>query len=165
MKFTRKTDYALRTMQYLARRYYVYRGDGEASVPVAVAAIARETGLSLRFLHGIVAKLARAGLLKTVPGPKGGVTLARSPEAISILGIVECVEGGIQLMDCFVHPENCRDTNQCSIQSVLYTAQDALRSSLRQTNLKLMVRAQSDPFRTMPEKHFLKPQFGCPVLK
>ena len=165
MKFTRKTDYALRTMQNLARRYYAAREEGVTPRAVPVLTIARDTGLSIRFLQGIVSKLSKGGLLKTVPGPKGGITLSRSPEAISILAIVESVEGKINLMDCFEHPENCQDSNHCSIMSVLHTAQAALATNLRNSNLKLMVKAKNDPFRSLPEKHFLKPQFGCPVLK
>ncbi len=165
MKFTRKTDYALRAMQNLARRYYHARSEGIVPKPVPVLVIARDTGLSIRFLHGIVAKLSKGGLLKTVPGPKGGITLSKSPEAISILNIVESVEGKINLMNCFEHPENCGAADHCSIMSVLHTAQAALATNLRNTNLKLMVKAKNDPFRALPEKHFLKPQFGCPVLK
>jgi hypothetical protein len=37
--------------------------------------------------------------------------------------------------------------------------------ALANTNLKLMVRTKQDPFNRLPEKHFQKPQFGCPVLK
>jgi DNA-binding IscR family transcriptional regulator len=91
--------------------------------------------------------------------------LARDPEAISILQIIEAVEGPINLMDCMRHPEHCGDSHGCSILSVLHGAQAALVQSLANTNLKLMVRAKQDPFNRMPEKHFLKPQFGCPVLK
>jgi hypothetical protein len=36
---------------------------------------------------------------------------------------------------------------------------------LHKVRTELMVRAKQDPFNRMPEKHFLKPQFGCPVLK
>lgn len=165
MKFTRKTDYALRAMQNLARRHYAAREEGMSSRPVRVLTIAKDTGLSVRFLQGIVSKLSKAGLLKTVPGPRGGITLSRSPEAISILDIVQTVEGHINLMDCFEHPENCADANHCSIMSVLHTAQAALVTNLRNSNLKLMVGAKNDPFHTLPAKHFLKPQFGCPVLK
>jgi len=165
MKFTRKTDYALRAMQNLARRHYQARSEGMALRPVPVLAIAKDTGLSSRFLHGVVAGLSKSGLLKTVPGPKGGITLSRPPESISILDIVEAVEGRINLMDCFEHPENCRDANGCSIISILLTAQTALATSLRNTNLKLMVKAKNDPFHPLPAKHFLKPKFGCPVLK
>jgi len=165
MKFTRKTDYALRTMQNLARRHYDAKSEGLKTRPLPVVTIAKDTGLSIRFLHSIVANLSKAGLLKTFPGPKGGVALSRTPESISILDIVEAIEGKINLMDCFEHPESCKDANNCSIMSVLHTAQVALSNSLRNTNLKLMVKAKNDPFRALPEKHFLKPQFGCPVLK
>ena len=165
MKFTRKTDYALRAMQNLARRYFAAKVEGVQPKPVSVQVIAKDSELSLRFLHGIVAKLSRDGLLKTIPGPRGGISLARPPEAISILDIVESVEGKINLMNCMTHPEKCGVSDGCSIMSVLHTAQTALASSLRNSNLKLMVKAKSDPFHALPEKHFLKPRFGCPVLK
>jgi Rrf2 family protein len=165
MKFTRKTDYALRALQNLARRYYAAKVEGVQPKPVSVQVIARECELSLRFLHGIVARLSRIGLLKTIPGPRGGIALAKPPEAISILEIVESVEGKINLMNCVSHPEKCGVSDACSILSVLHTAQSALESSLRNSNLKLMVKAKSDPFHPLPTRHFLKPRFGCPVLK
>lgn len=165
MKFTQKTDYALRAMQHLARYYYETGKGIKATAPVSVSVIAKESGLSLRFLHGIVAKLSRDGLLKSVPGPKGGVALSRSPETITILDIVQSVEGKINLMDCLPHPGSCSESTQCSIRGVLHVAQDALINGLRNTNLKLMVKAKSDPFHIPPDKVFSNPQFGCPVLK
>lgn len=166
MKFTKKTDYALRAMEHLARQYYTSRkASGEGPTPVPVQSIAEKSHLSLRFLQGIVSKLSKAKLLHTVPGVKGGIRLARDPEGISILQIIEAVEGRINLMDCMEHPEYCGDSSQCSIMGVLHTAQGALTNALANTNLKLMVRTKNDPFNKLPEKHFLKPQFGCPVLK
>ncbi len=165
MKFTRKTDYALRAMQNLARRYYDAAGEGVAAKAVPVPVLAKDSGLSLRFLSGIMARLSRRGLVKAVPGPKGGLTLAREPGAISILDIVEAAEGPINLMDCLTHPEGCKDASGCSIMGVLHTAQGALVNSLRNTNLRLMVKARSAPFQPMPEGHYLTPKFGCPVLK
>lgn len=165
MKFTRKTDYALRAMQNLARRYYDEAEGPRAPAAVSVPVLAAESGLSLRFLSGIMARLSRKGLVKAVPGPGGGLRLARAPEGISILEIVEAAEGPINLMECMTHPENCNDASGCSIMGVLHTAQGALVSSLRNTNLKLMVRAKAAPFHELPEGHYLKPRFGCPVLK
>ncbi len=165
MKFTRKTDYALRAMQNLARRYYESSARGESLAPVPVPVLASDSGLSLRFLSGIMARLSRKGLVKASPGPGGGLRLARAPEAISILEIVEAAEGPINLMDCLTHPENCADASGCSIMSVLHTAQSALVNSLRGSNLKLMVQAKVSPFQELPAGHYLKPRFGCPVLK
>jgi Rrf2 family protein len=166
MKFTKKTDYALRTMQFLARQWYGGEEErGGEPHPVPVQQISEQCRLSFRFLHGIVSKLSKARLLRTLPGPKGGIMLARDPEFIPILEIVEAVEGRINLMECLEHPEQCDSFQGCSIMSVMHGAQVALVQSLANTNLKLMVRAKQDPFNRMPEKHFLKPQFGCPVLK
>ncbi len=166
MKFTKKTDYALRTMQFLARQWFQPEGGEEGKPhPVPVQAISDQSHLSMRFLQGIVSRLSKAKLLRTIPGVKGGIMLARAPERITILDIIEAVEGKINLMNCLEHPEHCGDFQGCSIMGVLSTAQAALVKSLSNTNLKLMVQAKQDPFNRMPEKHFLKPQFGCPVLK
>ncbi len=164
MKFTKKTDYALRTMQLLARQYYRTVEKGKP-LPVSVASISEQSHLSMRFLQGIVSKLSHAKLLRTVPGVKGGIMLARDPDNISILSIIEAVEGKINLMGCLEHPEHCDDSKGCSIMGVLHTAQAALVNSLTRSNLRLMVIARTDPFQNVPEQHFLKPQFGCPVLK
>jgi Rrf2 family protein len=165
MKFTRKTDYALRTMQFLARLQVERALLNLEANPVAVQTIAESSHLSLRFLQGIVSKLGKAGLLKTIPGPGGGITLAKAADQISILTIIEAVEGRISLMACLEHPGHCGDAKSCSIMSILHGAQSALVNSLRNSNLKLMVGAKSDPFHPLPEAHFLKPKFGCPVLK
>jgi Rrf2 family protein len=165
MKFTKKTDYALRTMEFLARQWFQPSGNLGKPHPVPVQAISDQSHLSMRFLQGIVSRLSKAKLLRTIPGVKGGIMLARDPERITILDIIEAVEGKINLMHCLEHPGECGDFKGCSIMNVLSTAQTALVTSLSNTNLKLMVKAKQDPFNRMPEKHFLKPQFGCPVLK
>jgi Rrf2 family protein len=164
MKFTRKTDYALRALQNLTRRFYEAEASGLPTKPIPVQVLAEESGLSLAFLGGIMASLSRDGVVKAVPGPKGGVTLGRLPEEITILDVVQSVEGSISLMDCLTHPENCQDSSGCTIMAVLHNAQDAMVSSLRSTNLRLMVRAKVSPFHPRPED-FQVPQFGCPVLK
>jgi Rrf2 family protein len=166
MKFTKKTDYALRTMEFLARLHFQAEvvGNGKPT-PVPVQTISDQLRLSLRFLQGVVSLLSKAKLLKTLPGVKGGITLAGNPEKITLLSIIEAVEGKINLMGCLDHPETCGDFPQCSIMNVLQSAQAALISSLSNTNLKLMVKAKRDPFNRLPQQHFLKPQFGCPVLK
>ncbi len=157
MKFTKKTDYALRTMQYLAR--------APGSSPVAVRHIADKMKLSLKFLQLVVSDLAKAKLILTVPGPGGGVSLSRESETINVLEIIEAVEGRIDLMECFEHPESCQDYCGCNIVSTLQAAQAAMVNYLRNSSLKLMVVAKKDPFDLVREGHSLKPQFGCPVIK
>lgn len=166
MKFTKKTDYALRTLEFLARQHYMAESSGtEHPLPVRVQTISDHSKLSLRFLQGVVSRLSKAKLLKTVPGVNGGIMLGRDPAKISLLHIVEAVEGKINLMSCLDHPEYCGDSPRCSIMGVMHAAQAALVNSLSNTNLKLMVKTKQDPFNHLPQNHFLKPQFGCPVLK
>ncbi len=137
----------------------------EGQAPVAVKTIAERCSISLRFLQGIISDLAKAHLIVTFPGPHGGVALAKEPELVSILEVIEAVEGTISLMECFDHPGECGEHSHCSIMGVLHGAQNALITQLRRSNLKLMVAAQNDPFGIVPEGHYQKPQFGCPVLR
>jgi len=165
MKFTRKTDYALRAMEFLARKQVLANQVGGSPQPVAVQTIAEACHLSVRFLQGIVSQLGKSGLVKTISGPKGGIALAKALDKTTILEIIEAVEGRIQLMECLEHPHQCADAKACSIMSILHGAQNAMVQVLKTTHLGLMVGAKIDPFHPLPQEHFLKPKFGCPVLK
>jgi Rrf2 family protein len=82
--------------------------------------------------------MARAGLLRATPGPKGGYRLCRPPESITVLDVVEAVEGRARPFLCqeirqrgaaAIPPEEC--TVPCAINTVMDDADDAWRASLR----------------------------------
>lgn len=157
MKFSIKTDYALRTMQYLARH--------PGRQPVAVKAIGEEGGLSIKFLQSMVSRLRKSGLLLATTGPKGGIALARRPEAITLLDIIEAVEGPISLMSCFPHPADCSEAGHCTIVGALLKAQNALLLQLRQTTLQSMVEAGDKARPAAGRSASPRPEFLCPVLR
>jgi Rrf2 family protein len=88
MKLTSATRYALHALTYLARH-----GDGR---PLASAAIAEAAGLPERFLAKVLKPLVSAGVLDSARGPNGGYRLARAAKAVTLLDIVEAVEGPVQ---------------------------------------------------------------------
>jgi Rrf2 family protein len=103
MLFSTKAEYGVRLMVELGR----HAGDapGEAE-PVALAAVARAETLPLSYLEHLVAKLRQAGLVDSVRGAHGGYRLARPAGEITMLDVVEALEGPIAPMECFhVAPE------------------------------------------------------------
>ena len=93
MLFSTKAEYGVRLMVELGRR-----GGDE---PVALAAVAEAELLPLSYLEHLVAKLRHAGLVSSVRGAHGGYRLARPTDEISMLDVVEALEGPIAPMECF----------------------------------------------------------------
>jgi Rrf2 family transcriptional regulator, cysteine metabolism repressor len=82
---TTKSPYAVRALSELARR-------GQAT-PVPIGEIARARDIPVQFLEGLFATLRRAGILQSQRGVKGGYTFARAPSEITVLEVVELLEG------------------------------------------------------------------------
>lgn len=88
MKMTRAVGYALRALTFLVAE--------EGDRPVASHEIAAAEGIPERFLLKMLRPLVRAGLLVSGKGPGGGYRLARPPGRISLLEVVEAVDGPIR---------------------------------------------------------------------
>lgn len=157
MKFTKRTDYALRTMEALAK---LPKGQS-----VSVKALCTKNGMAIKFLQAVVTDLARAGLVGAKAGPGGGVILAKNASLITILEIIEAVEGKLNIMACLEHPHSCSDHCKCSIMRILFEAQETFKQRLKESTLALMIGAKVDVFDRVPEGHFQKPTQPCPVLQ
>jgi Rrf2 family cysteine metabolism transcriptional repressor len=82
---TTKSPYAVRALAELARR-----GQG---APVPIGEIARARDIPVQFLEGLFAALRRAGILQSQRGVKGGYSFARPPAEVTVLEVVELLEG------------------------------------------------------------------------
>ena len=71
-----------------------------AGQPVMIDAVSKEEGIPKSFLAKIFQDLAKAGLLRSQRGAGGGFTLAKSPDNISVLEIIEAIDGKIALQRC-----------------------------------------------------------------
>jgi Rrf2 family protein len=99
MLFSTKAEYGVRLMVELGRR--AGPGPVDEAEPVSLGAVAEADTLPLSYLEHLVAKLRAAGLVSSVRGAHGGYRLARSPEEIEMLEVVEALEGPIAPMECF----------------------------------------------------------------
>ncbi|MDD5469137.1 MAG: Rrf2 family transcriptional regulator [Anaerolineales bacterium] len=126
MQITRQADYAVRAVAYLARLGLERRA--------ATSQIAKEQKIPPSFLAKIVSQLSVAGLLQTSRGARGGVALARPPEEISLLEVVEAIDGPIMLNDCVADGgSSCTFSEDCPIRPIWCDAQIELVDRLKRT--------------------------------
>jgi len=133
MQITRQADYALRAMLYLARM--------DKDVRAATSQIADDQQIPPSFLAKIISQLSIAGLILTSRGARGGVTLARTPEEISLLDVVEAIDGPISLNICSHSSGVCPFGEDCPIQPIWSDAQHELVDRLKSTNFAKLVKS------------------------
>ncbi|MGE5641378.1 MAG: RrF2 family transcriptional regulator [Byssovorax cruenta] len=126
MQITRQADYAVRAVLHLARM-----GNTERA---ATSTVAKEQNIPPSFLAKIISQLSIAGLLHTSRGARGGVTLARDPQDITLLEVVEAIDGPIQLNECVGSDGVCTFDDNCPIKPVWCSAQEELVNRLKSTN-------------------------------
>lgn len=125
MQITRQADYAVRAMRYLARQAPNQRS--------ATSTVAREMKIPPSFLAKIISQLSIAGLLHTSRGARGGVMLAREPKDITLLDVVEAIDGPILLNECVGDPAECAFFEDCPMHPIWEDAQSQLVKRLRET--------------------------------
>ena len=134
MQITRQADYAVRAVLYLSRM-----GSDQRA---ATSTVAQEQHIPPSFLAKIISQLSIAGLLHTSRGARCGVTLAREPKDITLLEVVEAIDGPIQLNECVGENGTCTFDTDCPLRPVWCEAQDELVNRLRGTNFEQLM-AQS----------------------
>jgi Rrf2 family protein len=122
MQITRQADYALRAVIYLSRLGPEQRA--------ATSQIAIDQRIPPSFLAKIVSQLSVAGLLQTSRGARGGVSLARTPQEITVLEVVEAIDGPILLNECVGCGGVCTFGDTCPMKPVWTETQADLVSKL-----------------------------------
>jgi Rrf2 family protein len=103
--------------------------------------IARTQCIPASFMAKILRKLVKAGLLRSARGVNGGFALQRPAGEISLLDIVEGVEGPIHLTECAPDPENCSLAHDCPVSSVWLEVQRQMTALLGETTLEALLSA------------------------
>ena len=134
MQITRQADYAVRAVLYLARLGQTERA--------ATSQVAKEQHIPPSFLAKIISQLSIAGLLHTSRGARGGVTLARDPKEITLLEVIEAIDGPIMLNECVGENSTCTFDDNCPLRPVWCEAQSELVTHLKGTTFDQLM-AQS----------------------
>ncbi|MFD5574194.1 RrF2 family transcriptional regulator [Streptomyces cadmiisoli] len=110
--------------------------------PVGSAQLAEAHGLSPSYLNKQLQLLARAELVVSVPGPRGGFRLAKPLEAITLLDVVEAIEGGTELFHCTeircggkIGELSPPPTGRCAVNAAMRRAEEAWHQALAAQSL------------------------------
>ena len=130
MELTKRADYAVRAMLALARAR-----DGEL---LSVRRIAAEMSIPVRFLPQVMSDLTGAGLVRASTGRSGGYVLARPPSVVSLLDVIEAVEGDSRRRTCVLRAGPCGADGHCDVHDVFFAAQDAMLRTLAEARLSAL---------------------------
>ena len=126
MKLSPAAELAIRGILVLA-------GEDD-STPIPLKEICQRRDLPREYLVKIFSMLTKAGLVTPIRGKKGGYVLARSPEDISLLEVIEAVEGRISLNYCQHDPPQC-DEDDCLVRPIWTELQHIVRDKLASSSL------------------------------
>jgi len=110
MKLSSRAMYGTRAMLALARAH----GQGT----VLLKDIVEREGLPGTYLEQLMVPLRKAGLVQGVRGARGGYALSRPPGEITVLAILEALEGPLQLAECPTGPGCCHKLMGCALQDL-----------------------------------------------
>jgi Rrf2 family protein len=133
MQISRRADYGVRVILDLSTQSEDDRASTEE--------IAARQGIPTPFLAKIISQLSLAGLVTTFRGAGGGVSLARPSSEISMLHVIEALEGPIQINHCLADGERCPRKDTCPVHDVWTKAQTDFTALLGATTFDDLVAA------------------------
>ena len=129
MRLSLQTDYALRTLLFLATR----------AGRTTVSEVAEFYGISGHHLGKVVHQLGRLGYVRNHRGPGGGIELARGPATIAVGRVILDFEGNIHLLDCVSTPGVCVIQPGCTLRGVLAKAERLQMDYLNSVTLESLL--------------------------
>lgn len=128
MTLSKRGDYVMRSAIALARAF-------DTGTPRKIREVVADTDLPKTFASQILADLVRAGLALSKAGRDGGYWLARPPEEISVLEVIEAAEGPLHAERCALGDGPCRWEKVCPLHETWVSATARLNSLLAETSL------------------------------
>ncbi len=122
MQINRETDYAISCILHMAKK---------PEDVFALNEIAKHQFIPKIFLAKILQKAVKAGIVRSYRGTRGGFQLSRKPEEISLLDVIDIIEGPILLNMCVADPKKCSISDTCSVYPVWVKLKELLENQLR----------------------------------
>ena len=130
LKLTKKADYALMAMKHLAEK-----ADQGAH---SAKDVADAFGIPPEALAKILQRLAKAGLLHSQHGIKGGYTLGRSAHTISAFEVIRAIDGPLFITSCVTVRGECDQTDRCNIREPLRKVNESIEAVLKKIKVSHM---------------------------
>ncbi len=136
MQFTKAEEYGLLGILYLA--------DKDENIITPLSEISQAQEIPEKFLAKIFQSLSRTGLVRSHRGVRGGFTLGKKPEEITIKEILESIQGPYHLMKCIPEPVLCSKSECCALRELLVVAEAKLISVFAEHTLADVARWQAN---------------------
>ena len=133
MRISRETDYAIRCMLHLC---------ADAGKVSMVDEIAQARDVPKSFLAKILQKLKRAKLVESFRGVKGGFRLARDPSGISLLDVIEAIQGDVGVNVCAVDELACDRSAECVVHPIWKKMSSKIKVLLKEHDLLSLAEAE-----------------------
>lgn len=134
MYLNQATDYAFRAVLFLAQQ-------PEGKV-VEAQNISQSEVIPMRFLLKIMPSLIKAGIVRSQRGVGGGYALSKRPEDITLLDVVEAIEGAVRINRCLENHDYCskKGAPQCQVHQALASVQHVLEDELKKHNFSTFLK-------------------------
>ncbi len=125
LRISRRVDYATRIVLALALE----------EDRLTLREVRERMHIPPQFAKQLLSALIEAGIILTKRGPGGGLELARPAEAITLLDILQAIEGPVMISDCIAHPHTCPLSRDCPVRRRWARLQASLIDELRATTM------------------------------
>lgn len=134
LRVTKLTDYATVVLTVLAAR---------SGTVLSATELAEQAGLEAPTVSKLLKPLAQAGLVEGLRGAHGGYRLSRNADQISLIEIVEAMEGPLAMTECSLHDSNCGIADTCNVRSNWRLINHVVADALRGVTLAQMLHSPS----------------------
>ena len=110
--------------------------------PVNLGDISQRQGISEKYLWQVINLAKASGLISSTRGPKGGYTVAKPADQITILEIITALEGPIILVDCLDKAESCERNASCVTRDVWTQIERSMKKAMSSITLQDLVEKQ-----------------------
>ncbi len=141
LRLSKKADYALMAMKHLAIK----------SSSTSAREIAEQYDIPIELMAKVLQRLARSGLLTSHQGTRGGYTLARPTESISVADIIQAIDGPLTVTACSTQDEQCEQFTKCNVRDPLWRVRERILSALGECTIAEL--AADQPPSSQPVEH------------
>jgi len=147
MKLSTKARYGTRALLELALH--------QKEEPMALKDIAKRQQISLSYLEHLIAPLIAGQIIRSTKGPKGGISLTRPLEEITLSEIVQLLEGSVAPVDCVNDATLCNRADSCVTRDIWRELKTAVDSILQSTTLKDLAERHQQKEKTEPLMYYI----------
>src|SRR5260221_9276078 len=122
LRFSKKADYALIAMKHLA-----VRGDRASS---SAREIAELYDVPIELMAKVLQRLVQRGLLASHQGTRGGYQLARLPGQISVVDVIQAIDGPVAVTACSTDDGQCEQFAKCNVRDPLWRLRERILTAL-----------------------------------